>query len=214
MCFFNFIVYGINKLKKSGDNMIKTKEDLLYYLSQDKLNLHIKKKKPSKYDIIWKYEIILRYHEYYHNKEKKNLFDKLKLKYYSNKHYKWTMRYTTSIPINVCGPGLSIAHLGTIYVNAKSKVGKNLRIQSGVTVGGVAKTPDIVPILGDNVYLGSGSKVIGPVKIADNVAIGANAVVCKDILEEGTTWAGVPAKKISNNNSWDYIAKEVLPIKE
>ena len=193
--------------------MIKTKEDLSYYLEQDRLNLKINKKKPTKYDIIWKYEIILRYHEYYHNKEKKNLFDKIKLRYYKNKHFKWTMKYTTSIPINVCGPGLSIAHLVTIYVNARSKVGANLRIQSGVTVGGVAKTPEVVPTIGDNVYIGSGAKVIGPITIADNVAIGANAVVCKDILEEGTTWAGVPAKKISNNNSPGTIpgSRAMLP---
>ena len=210
MCFFIYYFYAINKIKSAVKKMIKTKEDLLYYLEQDRLNLKINRKKPTKYDIIWKYEIILRYHEYYHNKEKKNLFDKIKLRYYKNKHFKWTMKYTTSIPLNVCGPGLSIAHLGAIYVNSRSRVGANLRIQSGVTVGGVAKTPDTLPVIGDNVYIGSGAKVIGPVKIADNVAIGANAVVCKDILEEGTTWAGVPAKKISNNNSWDYIAPEVL----
>jgi len=191
--------------------MIKTKEDLLYYLEQDKINLKRKnQKKPNKNDIVWKYEIILRYYEYYHNKEHKSFIDKLKLKHYSKLHTKYTNMYTTSIPINVTGPGLSIAHLGAIYVNSRAKVGKNLRIQSSVVVGGEAKHPNKLPIIGDNVYLGTGAKVIGAIKIADDVAIGANCVVCKDILESGTTWAGVPAKKISDNNSHLYIAPELI----
>lgn len=190
--------------------MILTREDLKYYLLQDKLNLKIKYDKPKKNDLIWKYEIILRKHEYYHNLERKNIIQKLLLKHYSKKHSKLTNKYITSIPINVTGPGLSIAHFGTIYINHNSKVGKNLRIQSGVTIGGDANTPGKLPQIGDNVYIGSGAKIIGDVKIANDVAIGANAVVVKDILEEGTTWGGVPAKKISNNNSHSYIAKEVL----
>ena len=191
--------------------MIKTKEDLLYYLEQDKINLKRKdQNKPNKYDIACKYEIILRYHEYYFNKEKKNIIDKLKLKHYSKLHAKYTNIYTTSIPINVTGPGLSIAHMGAIYVNSKAKIGKNLRIQSSVVVGGEAKHPNKLPIIGDNVYIGTGAKILGAVKIADDVAIGANCVVCKDILEAGTTWAGVPAKKISDNNSHLYIAPELI----
>ena len=191
--------------------MIKTKEDLLYYLEQDKINLRKQnQKKPNKFDIVWKYEIILRYHEYYFNKEKKNIIDKLKLKHYSKLHAKYTNLYTTSIPINVAGPGLSIAHMGAIYVNSKAKIGKNLRIQSSVVIGGEAKHPNKLPIIGNNVYLGTGCKIIGAVKIADDVAVGANAVVVKDILEKGTTWAGVPAKKISNNNSHLYIAPELI----
>ena len=119
------------------------------------------------------------------------------------------MKYTTGIPINVCGPGLSIGHFGTIYINHNAKIGKNLRIQSGVTIGGSSSTPNEFPNLGDNVYIGTGAKILGGVKIANNVAIGANAVVVKDILEEKTTHAGVPAKKISNNSSEFYIDKRV-----
>ena len=193
--------------------MITTKEDLKYYLFQDKLNLKVKAKKPKRNkNEVWRYEIVLRYHEYYLNKEKKSILDKVRLRYYEKLHHKLSVLYTTSIPVNVTGPGLSIGHLGTLYVNSKSKIGKNLRIQSGVTIGGAAGK-DGLPIIGDNVYIGSGAKIIGPVEIANDVAIGANAVVTKSILEPGTTWAGVPAKKISNNNSHAYIAKEVLDCK-
>ena len=189
--------------------MIKTKEDLKYYMDQDRLNLKQTKLKPGWNDEIWKYEIILRKHEYYYNKEKKGIISKILLRHYKRKHHKLSMKYTTGIPINVCGPGLSIGHFGTIYINHKAKIGKNLRIQSGVTIGGSSSTPNEFPILGDNVYIGTGAKILGGVKIANNVAIGANAVVVKDILEEKTTHAGVPAKKISNNSSEFYIDKRV-----
>lgn len=190
--------------------MIKTKSDLKYYMEQDRLNLHKDYLKPKWNDEIWKYEILLRKCEYLTNKEKKNIFDKIKLRHYSRKYHKLSMIYTTSIPFNVCGPGLSIAHFGAIYVNAKSVIGKNFRVQSGVTIGGSYSTPGKFPILGDNVYIGTGAKVLGGVTIANDVAIGANAVVVKDILEESTTHAGVPSKKISNNSSHAYIDKRVL----
>ena len=46
-------------------------------------------------------------------------------------------------------------------------------------------------------YIGSGAKIIGDIKIASNTVIGAGAVVVKSIEEENTTWAGVPAKMIN-----------------
>lgn len=191
--------------------MIKTKEDLKYYLEQDRLNLHAKTKKPKKRDLIWKFEIILRKYEYYNNLEKRNFFQFIKLKYYSKKYYKMSYSYTTSIPLNTTGPGLSIAHFGGIYINSKAKIGKNLRIQTGVVIGGDARYPDKLAKIGDNVYIGVGAKIIGPRIIADDVAIGANAVVTKDILEPHTTWAGVPAKKISDNSSRLYMDRRLFP---
>ena len=61
-----------------------------------------------------------------------------------------------------------------------------------------------------NCYLGSGAKVIGEVSIADNVAVGAGAVVTKDITEPGTTWAGVPARKISDRDSRSNLCKSLF----
>lgn len=58
-------------------------------------------------------------------------------------------------------------------------------------------------------YVGTGAKILGGVKIANNVAIVANAVVVKDILDPKTTHAGVPAKKISDHTSIFYIDKRV-----
>ena len=68
--------------------MIKTKSDLKYYMEQDRLNLHKDYLKPKWNDEIWKYEILLRKCEYLTNKEKKNIFDKIKLRHYSRKYHK------------------------------------------------------------------------------------------------------------------------------
>lgn len=52
--------------------------------------------------------------------------------------------------------------------------------------------------------------MIGDITVADNVAIGANAVVIKGIYDEGTTWAGVPARLISYNSSQSNISSMVF----
>ena len=77
---------------------------------------------------------------------------------------------------------------------------------SDVTIGGQGRY-DVAgaPTLGNRVWVGSGAKIIGPIKIADDVVIGANAVVCKDITEPNTTWVGAPAKKVSDTGSWHYL---------
>lgn len=113
-------------------------------------------------------------------------------------HHRNSVKLGIEIGPNCCGKGLSIVHAGTIQINGDARIGDNLRIQEGVTIGAGSGG---VPTIGNNVYLGSGCKVIGNVKIADDCAVGANAVVVKDILEKGITVAGVPAKKVSDNNS-------------
>ena len=105
-----------------------------------------------------------------------------------------------TIPLNVFGPGLSIAHYGTIVVNENAKIGKNCRIHEGVTIGATNGNPKAAHI-GDNVFIGSGAKIIGDIKIGNNIAIGANSVVVKDFDENNITIAGSPAKKISENGS-------------
>ena len=122
------------------------------------------------------------------------------------------IRYGFHLPLNAIGPGLSIAHVGPIIINSRAKIGENCRIQTGVTLGATNGTTD-APQLGDNVFLGDGCKIIGGVTIADDVAIGANAVVVKSILEPGTTWGGVPAKKISNNSSGSNLVKATEIVK-
>jgi serine O-acetyltransferase len=90
------------------------------------------------------------------------------------------------------GPGLVIVHSLGIMVNGAVRAGKNLVLEHGVTLGGEKGR---CPVLGDNVFIGAGAKVLGPVKIGSDVKIGANAVVTKDI-PDGATAVGVPARVV------------------
>ena len=106
---------------------------------------------------------------------------------------------------NVVGPGAHIVH-GKIVVNANAKIGKNCKILSDVTIGvSGRKNQGAAPVIGNNVFIGSGARIIGNITVADDVVIGANTVVAKSITEKGITVAGIPAKKISDISSEMYI---------
>lgn len=186
--------------------MINSKNDYLKYLKQDKLALGKNYKSPKLvHDEIWRFEILLRKTEYYVNC-KKTFIGKLYSKVLQFLYYKKRLKYNTYIPLNVFGPGLSIAHFGSIIVNGNAKIGKNCRIQDSVTIGATNGASD-APVLGDNVFIGSGARIIGKVNIASDIAIGSNAVVVKNFNESGITIGGVPAKKISDNNSHSNLNK-------
>jgi len=97
-----------------------------------------------------------------------------------------------SIPLNVCGPGLSLPHVGPVIVNGSAIIGTNVRIHSCVVIGG---TDEGAPRIGNNVYIGPGAKIYGRITIGDNVKIGANAVVNKD-FDSNSIVGGVPARVI------------------
>lgn len=131
------------------------------------------------------YQKMLRKHEYYQNTNSFNaklfgVFFKLLSIYFG-----------FTIPVNVFKSGLYIVHWGNIVISSKAKIGKNCRIHSGVNIGEYGGAP----IIGDNVYIGPGSKIFGPITIGNNVKIGANAVVNKS-FPDNCSIAGVPARII------------------
>lgn len=99
-----------------------------------------------------------------------------------------------SIPENVFGPGLRIAHYGSIIVNPEACVGKNCTIHVGVNIGANKEKRD-VPVIGDKVYIGPGAKLFGNIYIGNNTKIGANAVVL-DSSKGNCTLVGIPAKEV------------------
>lgn len=194
--------------------MITSKADYKKFLAVDKVALGKKSLRRPRYkhDIVWKYQILLRKAEYYQNC-RKDLIGRFICKFAKLQLVSLGQRLGFSVPLNVFGMGLSIAHYGTIVVNNKARVGNYCRIHEGVTIGVDADdywgdTQGGAAEIGNCVFIGSGAKIIGNIKIADGVSIGAGAVVVKDIHEPNTTWAGVPAKKISNNGSEKYILCE------
>ncbi|GIU37163.1 serine acetyltransferase [Shewanella colwelliana] len=91
-----------------------------------------------------------------------------------------------------------------IVIHDRVIVGDYCHIDQNVTIGGTSKKYN-VPTLGTSVYVGAGAKVLGPISIGDNVVIGANSVVVKDIPDNCLV-VGVPARIIKTNISKsDYV---------
>lgn len=191
--------------------MIKTKEDLKDFLSCELKKYNVSRLKTlipidcSEKQILGKYIVLLRKCEYLFNNNKKirYVFKRFKLNRYR-------LKYSIHIPLNCFDKGLHIMHLGPILVNGNAKVGKNcsIHINTSIVAGGLDSG---CPTIGDSVVIGVGAVLLGDIKVADYVAIGANSVVNKDVIEENIAIAGVPAKKISNNGSkeWNKDYKEL-----
>ncbi len=95
------------------------------------------------------------------------------------------------------GEGVKIFHKGDIIINYRSVIGDGCKLHGDNCIGNNGKDFEC-PVLGKNVDVGIGAKIIGGVTIADDIKIGANAVVTKSFLEPGITIAGVPARKIKD----------------
>lgn len=113
-------------------------------------------------------------------------------------------RFLTGIEIHPgakIGKRLFIDHGMGIVIGETAEIGDNCTIYHGVTLGGTGK--DILkrhPTLGNNVMVGAGAKLLGPINVGNNVKIGAGAVVLKDI-EDNVTVVGVPASRIIKKGS-------------
>lgn len=136
---------------------------------------------------------------------KAQLYYKIAKYFYTRKHY-LIARYIsekakrkTGIEIHpgaTIGKNLFIDHGTGVVIGETAILGDNVIMFHGVTLGGTGKeTGKRHPTIGNNVFIGSGAKILGNIKIGNNVKIGANAVVLKDI-KENTTTVGVPSKNI------------------
>jgi serine O-acetyltransferase len=90
------------------------------------------------------------------------------------------------------GDGFVIDHHGGIVISGYAKFGKNCRIRTGVVVGLSRVEDPCAPKFGDNVDIGAGAKILGPILVGNNVRIGANAVVICDVPDNAVA-VGVPA---------------------
>lgn len=191
-------------------NMIDSRQKYHEYLKQDQVALGRGKDRGPRLfgDEIWKFEILLRKVEYDINC-RRGLSAIIIGKYHKFCFHRLSVRLGFTIPPNVFEEGLAIPHYGTIVVHGNARAGKNCRLQEGVNIGATSGGHEAA-VIGDNCFFASGAKVIGAVHIADDVAVGANAVVTKDITEPGTTWAGVPARKISDNDSHSNLCQALF----
>ena len=103
-----------------------------------------------------------------------------------------------------------------IFVSGAARIGKNCVIFQQVTIGSIT-LPDArsngAPVIGDNVYIGSGAKIIGAVKIGNNVRIGANAVVYKDVPDNSVVVTGeqktIQKSEVLDNRFYSFHGKWV-----
>jgi serine O-acetyltransferase len=109
-----------------------------------------------------------------------------------------TVEICTGISISsnaLIGKGLYIGHFGGIFIHSSACIGENCSISQGVTVGSRGLGRLDAPLIGDGVYIGSGAKVLGNIRVGNGARIGANAVVISDI-PAGATAVGIPAKVV------------------
>lgn len=114
--------------------------------------------------------------------------------------------YTTDVNYKCnLGPGFRIHHVFGTTWSDKVVIGANATIVHNVTIAGKNNK---WPVIGDNVYIGTGACILGDIKIGNNVVIGANCVVTKDI-EDNSIVAGNPGKVISTKGSASLILNPV-----
>lgn len=128
-------------------------------------------------------------------------------------HFFWKLgmpfvpRYLSEIGRQLTGieihPGAEIGreffidHGGGVVIGETSVIGINVTIYQGVVLGGVSREPKKRhPTIGNNVVIGTGAKLLGPIKVGDNVRIGANSVVVNDVPDNSVV-VGVPGRIIS-----------------
>lgn len=125
-----------------------------------------------------------------------HFFNNLKLKFIA-RLISQLARFLTGIEIHPgtkIGKRLFIDHGMGIVIGETTTIGDNCTIYHGVTLGGTGKDKyKRHPDLGNNVIVGCGAKVLGPIKIGDNVKIGANSVVLKEVPGNSTV-VGIPGK--------------------
>ena len=125
-----------------------------------------------------------------------------------------TIRFFTGVEIHpgaTIGKNLFIDHGMGVVIGETSVIGDNVTIYHAVTLGGISPSVDSDsqrnekrhPTIGNDVVIGSGAQIIGPVVVGNCARIAANAVVVNDVAEN-TTMVGVPAKAIRVGNKGKF----------
>ena len=125
-----------------------------------------------------------------------------------------TVRFFTGIEIHPgakIGKNLFIDHGMGVVIGETSEIGDNVTIYHAVTLGGSSPSIDSErqrhekrhPTIGNDVVIGSGAQIIGPIKVGNNARIAANAVVVKDV-PENATMVGIPAKAVKLENQGSF----------
>jgi serine O-acetyltransferase len=104
------------------------------------------------------------------------------------------------------GKGLYVGHFGGIIVSPFVEIGEYCNLSHDVTIGmGGRGEKSGAPKIGNRVFIGPGARIFGAIQIGDDVAIGANSVVTKDVPDRAVVM-GIPAQVVNFNGSKDYVS--------
>lgn len=179
--------------------MIQNKLDLKYYLAEDLKRYDEGRPLLRDYILhnekwyIYHYVRHLRYTEYYLNTSK----NKFAYLWHFFRYKRLGFKLKITIYPNTLGAGLRIYHVGDfVHVSKNCKIGTNCTLLPGVVFGNKYEEQiESTTIVGNNCYFGLGVRIFGPLTIGNNVTVGANAVITKDIPDNAVV-GGVPAKII------------------
>lgn len=175
------------------------KEDSEIYFDKEFIKRLYKKIIKNEFSEIGKYVIISRKAGFYRKNISKGALYKLLCLYYNRKKNILGQKLNIYLMPNEFGHRIRIYH-GNIIINGNCIIGDDCTFYGNNCLGNKGKDSDVndVPSLGNNVSVGVGTKIIGKVKIYNNVKISAMSLVNKSIEESGILVGGIPAKKIKN----------------
>lgn len=176
--------------------------DLYRYTGNTKLSIFLKN---YIFNPPFRFICIFRKTNYYKNKNKfLFLYNKNLLRICRNK-FGFQIPYTTNIDKGFC-----IEHFGRTIINPNAVIGKNVNISTGVTIGRTTRGKlEGSPTIGDEVWIGTNSVIVGNISIGNNVLIAPNSYVNRDIPSNSIV-IGNPCKIIPNNQAtYNYICNKI-----
>lgn len=181
---------------EKNNKRILNKTDLNEWIREEKRlyigdNFFLQIKKKLLYDhdyAIWKFVRSLRICEYHYNTN-----HRIRYILWQNRKNHLGEKLGITAWHNTIGKGVRFWHYGSVIVNGHSVIGRNCQLHGNNCIGNNGMNDEKAPCIGNNVELGVGASIIGDIYIADNIKIGANAVVVKSCFTKGATLVGVPA---------------------
>lgn len=187
--FFLFMINNKNTLRE----YLKYEKNL-YFTGSILQTLRLCLMRSPNY-LIWHFQKNLRLSEYHYN-----CGHKFRYAYFKRRKNIEGMKLGIYINHNSIEKGLHIYHYGSIIIHENAKIGKNLALHGENCIGNKGiSLPEKAPIIGDNCDIGIGAKILGDIKLGNNITIGANAVVTKSFPENNITLTGIPAKQLHIN---------------
>lgn len=125
--------------------------------------------------------------------------------------YHYQVKYGFQIyPETNIGEGFYLGHWGTVIINPKVKIGKNCNIATGVTIGQTNRGDKKgVPVLGNEVWVGTNAVIVGDIKIGNNVLIAPNSYVTRDVPDNSVVVGNLARVMQNEEATVGYINNKV-----